>query len=66
MQYNIQQPPTMTNYTAEGFRKTRVSDETWELIQKFWRRRVQNVSGDIPGGLDDESWPEGNTYCNHW
>ncbi|KAL7490348.1 hypothetical protein ACHAW6_016170 [Cyclotella cf. meneghiniana] len=66
LQYNRHQPPTMTNYTAVGFRKTRVSDETWELIQKFWRRRVQNVSGNIPGGLDDESWPEGNTYCNHW
>eukprot|EP00804_Cyclotella_cryptica_P018732 CCRYP_007212-RA/>CCRYP_007212-RA protein AED:0.39 eAED:0.39 QI:135/1/1/1/1/1/4/1687/322 len=66
MQYNRQQPPAMTNYTAVGFKKTNVSDETWEIIQKFWRRRVQNISGDIPGGLGDESWPEGNTYCNHW
>jgi hypothetical protein len=63
---NKRQPQQMTNYTDIGFMKTRVSDNVWKMLQKFWKEQLDRVDGNIPWGLHNESWPEGNTYTNHW
>ncbi|KAL7510559.1 hypothetical protein ACHAXN_007399 [Cyclotella atomus] len=63
---NKMQPRKMTNYTDVGFVKTKVSDDVWKMIQQFWKKHVDRVDGNIPWGLHNESWPEGNTYTNHW
>jgi prolyl 4-hydroxylase len=56
----------MTNYTSIGFLKTRLSDETYKLVQDFWNEAKANVDNDVVGGMTNESWPTGNTYTNHW
>lgn len=66
MEMNRMQPSKMTNHTVEGFKKTKVSAHVWEMIQRYWNERVNRVVGDIPWGLHNESWPEGNTFTNHW
>ncbi|KAL7466903.1 hypothetical protein ACHAXS_007176, partial [Conticribra weissflogii] len=63
--YNNIQPPDMTNYTDIGFKKLRVSNETFSMIQRFWKKRIDEI-GQVPGGFLDENWPPGNTYTNHW
>ena len=66
LELNRMQPPQMTNYTSIGFKKTKVSQQTMETIQDYWSGQVKKVDGRIPWGLYNESWPEGNTYTNHW
>lgn len=60
---NLNQPRKMTNYTDFGFKKMRLSDEVWTLLRTFWDRTMEN--GGIEE-LEEEYWPEGNTYTNHW
>jgi hypothetical protein len=64
LKLNREQPTIQTNYTSVGFKKMRGSETTWKMIRDFWEERVQNI--DVPDGLRDESWPDGNTYVNHW
>jgi hypothetical protein len=49
----------MTNYTSIGFLKTRLSDETYKLVQDFWNEAKANVDNDVVGGMTNESWPTG-------
>lgn len=55
---NLEQPPTQFNYTEIGFKKTRVPDDIWAEILKFWEA---NKHKEV---LED--WPKGNTYVNNW
>lgn len=66
LELNRMQPPQMTNYTSIGFKKTKVSQQTMEMIQEYWSGQVKRVDGRIPWGLYNESWPDGNTYTNYW
>lgn len=65
LKYNVNQPPTMTNYTDIGFLKTRLSEKTFANILDFWEDEKKRAD-EIPGSLRDEDWPPGNTYTNHW
>jgi len=60
---NLNQPREMTNYTDIGFKKVRLSDEIWTLLREFWDETMNN--GGIEN-LEEEYWPEANTYTNHW
>ena len=66
LKLNRLQPSEMTNHTEMGYKIDRVSEPVWEMIQTFWNEQVYRVGGNIPWGLHNESWPEGNTYTNHW
>lgn len=55
---NLEQPKNQHNYTEIGFKKTRVPDDVWGDIQKFYE---ENKDKQIP-----EDWPRGNTYVNTW
>eukprot|EP00581_Thalassiosira_minuscula_P012124 CAMPEP_0183712682 /NCGR_PEP_ID=MMETSP0737-20130205/7752_1 /TAXON_ID=385413 /ORGANISM="Thalassiosira miniscula, Strain CCMP1093" /LENGTH=317 /DNA_ID=CAMNT_0025941341 /DNA_START=51 /DNA_END=1004 /DNA_ORIENTATION=+ len=74
-EYNTQQPRGVKNHTDIGFRKTRLSDETWTMLQEFWSEIRLNHDNDkkreedglpFPDGLPRENWPTGNIYVNHW
>jgi hypothetical protein len=56
----------MKNYTDIGFKKARVSEQVRKMIREFWIGQENRLEGNIPWGLHNESWPEGNTYTNHW
>lgn len=66
LELNRVQPSEMMNYTHVGYKIDRVSEPVWKMIQKFWDEQVNRVGANIPWGLHNESWPEGNTYTNHW
>lgn len=61
---NRDQPKIMTNYTDIGFKKIRLSDHVWRLIEGYWEDYMTNGGG--LEALEEEYWPEGNTYVNHW
>ncbi|KAL9180163.1 hypothetical protein ACHAXT_008133 [Thalassiosira profunda] len=63
LRLNREQPPEMTNYTAIGFEKTRLSDELWTTLREYWEE-FMNTSGIE--GMTEEVWPAANTYTNHW
>eukprot|EP00956_Cyclotella_meneghiniana_P010808 scaffold15119_cov63-Cyclotella_meneghiniana.AAC.7 len=58
LKLNRMQPPQMSNYTLVGFKKTKVSERVWKMIQDYWSGQVKRVDGRIPWGLHNESWPE--------
>jgi hypothetical protein len=64
LRLNLDQPKAQTNYTDVGFKKTRLSDETWSKVKTFWAdvKAMEN----FPDSLRSENWPEANTYVNHW
>jgi hypothetical protein len=66
LRLNRMQPRQMKNYTDIGFKKARVSEQVWKMIREFWIGQENRLEGNIPWGLHNESWPEGNTYTNHW
>mmetsp|Transcript_18965 Transcript_18965/g.39985 ORF Transcript_18965/g.39985 Transcript_18965/m.39985 type:complete len:290 (+) Transcript_18965:159-1028(+) len=63
MRLNLSQPKSMTNYTDVGFKKIRISDELWNILREYWQETMDN--GGIES-LEEEYWPEANTYTNHW
>lgn len=65
LELNRDQPKLMTNYTDVGFKKMRLSDDLWRLIREFWEDQLKVIGGDIEK-IEEEYWPEGNTYTNHW
>lgn len=62
MSLNLNQPRQMANYTDVGFEKMRVSDQLWNSIRAFWDLTLENGIE----ALEEEYWPEANTYTNHW
>ena len=60
---NLRQPREMTNYTDVGFTKLRMPDDMWNLLREFWDDTMNH--GGIEN-LEEEHWPEANTYTNHW
>mmetsp|Transcript_40120 Transcript_40120/g.72275 ORF Transcript_40120/g.72275 Transcript_40120/m.72275 type:complete len:371 (-) Transcript_40120:164-1276(-) len=71
LEYNLQQPRAVQNHTELGFKKVRLSDETWSMLQEFWTNiRIEHETDNddvaFPEGLSGENWPTGNTYVNYW
>ncbi|KAL7491120.1 hypothetical protein ACHAWT_000568 [Skeletonema menzelii] len=64
MRLNLDQPKLQANYTDIGFKKTKLSDETWRLLNTFWAG--VKAEENFPDSLSSEAWPEANTYVNHW
>lgn len=64
LQLNLNQPSSMTNYTDVGFAKVRLSEEVWRTLREFWEQIMQEEGGIE--NLEEEYWPEANTYTNHW
>jgi len=60
---NLNQPRGMANYTEVGFEKTRLSDDMMNFLLGFWNETMEH--GGIEN-LEEEYWPDGNTYTNHW
>ena len=65
LRLNLNQPQAQTNYTDIGFKKTKLSDETWSLLKKSWAD-VKAKEENFPDSLKGEEWPAANTYVNHW
>ncbi|KAL7449909.1 hypothetical protein ACHAWC_001919 [Mediolabrus comicus] len=65
LRLNLNQPQAQTNYTDIGFKKTKLSDETWSLLNAFWAD-VKAKEENFPDSLKGEEWPAANTYVNHW
>ncbi|KAL7443635.1 hypothetical protein ACHAXM_009074 [Skeletonema potamos] len=64
LRLNLDQPKAQTNYTDVGFKKTKLSDETWSMVKAFWDG--VKAKENFPDSLRSEDWPEANTYVNHW
>lgn len=64
LRLNLDQPKLQTNYTDIGFKKTKLSDETWSMLKTFWAG--VKTKENFPDSLSSEAWPEANTYVNHW
>lgn len=60
VEMSFRQPSSMQNYTELGFKKIRAPKEVWDLIKKFWDENKDRKN------WQDENWPKGNTYTNHW
>ncbi|KAL7557267.1 hypothetical protein ACA910_001229 [Epithemia clementina (nom. ined.)] len=58
MMMNLRQPASMVNFTKQGFQKIKAPAKVVQLIDKFWSQN--HYKGQ------EEIWPEGNTYVNHW
>ncbi|KAL9184657.1 hypothetical protein ACHAXT_012627 [Thalassiosira profunda] len=58
MLMNQRQPRSMQNYTDVGFLKTRAPEKVIALATNFWEKNRLN--------MEEENWPEGNTYINSW
>ncbi|KAL3905926.1 MAG: hypothetical protein SGILL_009479, partial [Bacillariaceae sp.] len=61
IQTNLQQPRSMVNYTSDGFKVIKGSQEfpqVSSLLQEFWSHHREQWT--------PEQWPPGNTYVNHW
>jgi len=54
---------TWQNYTKIGFDKIRAPAKLMNILAKFWK---DNASRDTIKSLQNEEWPVGNTYTNHW
>jgi hypothetical protein len=63
LRLNLNQPRAMTNHTDVGFAKVRLSDDVWRMLREFWEQIMEE--GGIEQ-LEEEYWPEANTYTNHW
>ena len=64
LRLNRDQPRTMTNFTDVGFKKIRLPDYLWFDLKTYWDDNVM-AKGGIEN-LEEEYWPEANTYTNHW
>ena len=64
LRLNLYQPRSMTNYTELGFAKVRLSEEVWKPLREFWVQIMEEEGGI--DNLEEEYWPEANTYTNHW
>lgn len=58
MEMNLAQPKKQHNYTELGFKKTKVPEDLFKDIIKFYEDHVEDEKL--------ENWPRGNTYVNNW
>lgn len=58
MTLNLVQPETQINHTERGFDHLRAPSETMDALWSFWREHQAS--------MQEEAWPTGNTYTNHW
>ncbi len=65
LRLNINQPRAMTNYTDLGFAKVRLSEKLWKTLREFWEQVMNEENGTVDN-LEEEYWPDANTYTNHW
>ena len=56
-------PHPLKNYTTLGFHKARTPPKLMAEIITFWN---DNVSPSKIHSIQNETWPVGNTYTNHW
>ena len=61
LELNYRQPPRMTNFTAAGYAKVKAPPSVMAILTKFWSANTNDG-----WGLEQEGWPAGNTYVNHW
>ena len=57
MYMNKLQPPSVHNYTKNGFAKIRAPKKMFDLVSKFWNANK---------GKDKTEWPHLTTYHNLW
>jgi len=50
----------MQNYTDIGFKKIKAPPAVWDQVKVFWEANKDRKN------WQDENWPKGNTYTNHW
>jgi len=60
VEMSLRQPKGMQNYTELGFKKIKAPKEVWDQIKTFWEANKDEKN------WQDENWPKGNTYTNHW
>ena len=58
MQLNRVQPPLQKNYTELGYAKLRAPENAYRRLKTFFDQFRNNEQ--------EEAWPAGNTYTNHW
>ena len=46
------------NYTSIGFKKVQAPKAVFELLSSYWEKHYDR--------REEEKWPRGNTYVNHW
>lgn len=61
LEMNVNQPPSMLNYTELGFSKITAPKKLFAAIKKFW-----DENNGVEGAEEPEDWNAGNTYTNHW
>mmetsp|Transcript_34570 Transcript_34570/g.78892 ORF Transcript_34570/g.78892 Transcript_34570/m.78892 type:complete len:275 (-) Transcript_34570:103-927(-) len=64
LRLNLEQPVMMSNYTETGFKKIKLNDSLFYNLQNFWNHTLESKGG--VEGIEEEYWPDGNTYTNHW
>ncbi|KAL7467460.1 hypothetical protein ACHAXS_007706 [Conticribra weissflogii] len=55
---SVRQPASVQNYTDTGFKKVKAPAHVFELLSNYWEQHKANAQ--------EEQWPQGNTYVNHW
>ena len=58
MQLNRVQPPLQKNYTELGYAKLKAPEGSYRRLKTFFDQFRNNEQ--------EEAWPAGNTYTNHW
>mmetsp|Transcript_28353 Transcript_28353/g.42756 ORF Transcript_28353/g.42756 Transcript_28353/m.42756 type:complete len:530 (+) Transcript_28353:181-1770(+) len=60
VEMSLRQPTSMQNYTDIGFKKIKAPPAVWDQVKVFWEANKDRKN------WQDENWPKGNTYTNHW
>ena len=55
---SLRQPASMQNYTNTGFKKVKAPEHVFDLLTNYWKTHYEH--------RQQEKWPKGNTYVNHW
>lgn len=55
---NLNQPPSVRNYTTLGYKKIRAPDKVFQLLQDFWQQNKDF--------RQEEAWQVGEVFANHW
>jgi len=55
---SLRQPASMQNYTNTGFKKVKAPEHVFDLLTNYWQTHYDH--------RQQEKWPKGNTYVNHW
>ena len=58
LQQNIDQPPSMVNFTDVGYKKIKAPKHVFDMLVAFWEENKDNET--------DEEWIPGNIFVNYW